>query len=105
MFSSPRGESPTGLKIFWKHKYRPALVLKIFKKYYFRSVLMLKIFRKCYFRPVFVLKFFRKYYFTPAPVLKILKKHYLHFSFDKKSYKEGNFLYSVKKDAKFLKSR
>lgn len=80
-------------------------MLKIFKKYYFRSVLMLKIFRKCYFRPVFVLKFFRKYYFTPAPVLKILKKHYLHFLFDKKSYKTGNFLYSVKKDAKFLKSR
>lgn len=79
------------LKIFWKHKYRPALVLKIFKKYYFRPVLMLKI--------------FRKRYFTPAPVLKISKKHYLHFSFDKKSYKEGNFLYSVKKDAKFLKSR
>ena len=79
------------LKIFRKHKYRPALVLKIFKKYYFS--------------PVLVLKFFRKYYFTPASVLKISKKHYLHFSFDKKSYKEGNFLYSVKKDAKFLKSR
>ena len=79
------------LKIFWKHKYRPALVLKILKKYYFR--------------PVFVLKIVKKYNFTPVLVLKILKKHYLHFSFDKKSYKEGNFLYSVKKDAKFLKSR